>query len=74
MSIEYLLVTFAEHRMVLADDDPVGVTNHVLMLPPGGYEIALDGSGYSPTSQDITLAGTSIVRPMVLKFDKTGAA
>jgi len=41
MNLEYLLVTFKENRTVLADGTPVGVTNHVLMLPPGGYDITL---------------------------------
>ncbi|HSU06699.1 MAG TPA: hypothetical protein VLI93_14110 [Acetobacteraceae bacterium] len=68
MAIEYLLVTFKENRTVLADDDPVGVTNHILMLPTRGYEIKLDGTGYSPTSQTINLLGTSIVRPMIVVF------
>jgi hypothetical protein len=68
MSLEYLLVTFKEHRTVLADGTPVGVTNHVLMLPPGGYDITLEGAGATPSDIRIDLMGTSIVRPMTVAF------
>jgi hypothetical protein len=68
MSIQYLLVKFSEQRMVLADGDQVGVTNHTLMLPADEYTMTLDGGGYAPPSQDIVLAGTSLVRPMVIVF------
>jgi hypothetical protein len=76
MAIEYLLVTFPEQRAVLADGEGVGVTNHTLMLPADEYEITLDGTGYQPVSQDVVLAGTSIVRPKVIAFTLTapGAA
>ncbi|HVM81093.1 MAG TPA: PEGA domain-containing protein [Stellaceae bacterium] len=70
MSIEYLLVVFPEDRTVLADGDSVGVTNHVLMLPANEYEITLSGQGYTPDSQDVILAGTSVMRPRVVTFDK----
>jgi hypothetical protein len=68
MSVEYLLVVFKDDRAVLADGDSVGVTNHTLMLPTNEYEISLAGDGYAPKSQDIILAGTSIVRPKVVTF------
>ena len=68
MSIEYLLVSFREGRGVLADGDPVGVTNHILMLPADEYEITLSGDGYQPASQTVLLAGTSIVRPKLVAF------
>jgi hypothetical protein len=38
------------------------------MLPTDEYLITLDGSGYQPPSQDIALAGTSLVKPMVIAF------
>jgi hypothetical protein len=68
MSLEYLLVVFPGKRAVLADDDPVGVTNHTLMLPADEYTIKLDGAPTSPPSQDVILAGTSVVRPKVVTF------
>jgi len=43
MAFEYLLVNFRDNRMVRANDVPVGVTNHILILPPGDYVITLEG-------------------------------
>ena len=68
MSIEFMLVTYKEKRTVLADGDPVGVTNHTLMLPANEYTIKLDGDGYAPPEQDVVLAGTSVVQPKVVTF------
>ena len=73
MSVEYLLVSYSkdgspEDRTVLADGDSVGVTNHILMLPANDYDISMEGSGYAPKMQSITLAGTSLMRPMVITF------
>ena len=68
MRVEYLLVTFKDHRTVLADGTPVGVTGHILMLPPGGYDITLEGDATTPADVPIDLMGTSIVRPMIVAF------
>jgi PEGA domain-containing protein len=68
MQSEYMLVTFKDNRMVKANDKPVGVTNHLMVLPPGDYQVTLDGDGFTPASQDIELIGTSHVRPMVVIF------
>ena len=68
MAIQFLLVTFADSRPVLADGAGVGFTNHILMLPGDEYEITLGGSGYSPASLNIALAGTSMIKPMVIGF------
>jgi hypothetical protein len=68
MSIEYLLVAFPEQRIVLADDDKVGFTNHTLMLPAGTYAITLDGGGYTPDSVEVVLTDTSVVKPKVVSF------
>lgn len=70
MSIEFLLVSFSDDRVVLADGDQVGVTNHILMLPADEYEITLAGGGTDPPSSDVVLAGTSAVRPRVITFAK----
>jgi archaellum component FlaF (FlaF/FlaG flagellin family) len=68
MSVQYLLVKFTEQRAILADGELVGITNHTLMLPADEYTITIDGGGYTPASQDVVLAGTSLVRPMVIVF------
>lgn len=71
MTIQYLLVTFPEQCNVLADGAAVGVTNHVLMLPGDEYQITLSSGNSSPTSQDIALVGTSLVKPLVVAFATT---
>lgn len=68
MSMEFLLVTFKESRTVLADGDPVGVTNHVLLIPANEYDITLSGADYAPPTQTITIMGTSIMHPAVVHF------
>ena len=73
MAIQYLLVSYPDQRAVLADGDRVGFTNHTLMLPADEYVITLDGNGYQPDNRDIVLAGTSIVRPLVIAFTPTAA-
>lgn len=73
MAIEFLLVTFPEKRAVLADGEPVGFTNHTVMLQTGEYEITLEGGGCRPSSRDVALTGTSIPKPMVIDFAASGA-
>ncbi len=68
MSLEFLLVVFEDKRTVLADGDEVGFTNHTLMLPANEYTITLSGAPTNPPSQDVILAGTSVVRPKVITF------
>lgn len=74
MAIEYLLVTFPEQRAVLADGAGVGFTNHILMLPGDEYDITLEGNSCAPASRVVALAGTSIIKPMVVAFDLVTAA
>src|SRR5271166_1898376 len=74
MSVEYLLVSFPEDRDVLADGDRVGVTNHTILITANEYTITLGGDGYAPTSQDVVVAGTSIMRPKVITFTAAAAA
>ena len=59
---------------MLADGAGVGVTNHILMLPGDEYEITIAGNGCAPASRVVALAGTSMVRPMVLAFDSVTPA
>lgn len=68
MSIQYLLVTYPDQRAVLADGAGVGFTNHTLMLPADEYVVTLAGDGYEPPIQDVVLAGTSLVKPLVISF------
>jgi hypothetical protein len=74
MAIQYLLVIFPDQRVVLADEEGVGFTNHTLMLPADEYTITLGGEGYQPATQDVVLSGTSIVKPKVIVFTSTAPA
>jgi hypothetical protein len=73
MSIQYLLVTCPDKQAILADGSGVGFTNHTLMLPADEYVITLDAPGYDPPNYNIALAGTSLVKPMVLAFTRAAA-
>jgi hypothetical protein len=68
MAVEYLLVSYKADRDVLADGDRVGVTNHTIMIQANEYIITLSGDGHVPQSQDVVVAGTSIMRPKVVVF------
>ena len=74
MSTEFILVTFPELRDVLTDGNVVGKTNRTLLLPADEYMVSLSGTGYSPSEQDIVLAGTSMHKPKVVAFTVTVAA
>ena len=67
MSVEYLLVVYKQDRDVLANGDRVGVTNHTILLATDEYIITLSGDGYAP-SEDVALAGTSIMRLKIVVF------
>jgi hypothetical protein len=67
---QFLIAKFDQtpDRTVLANGHAVGITNHMLLLSPGVYEITLSGTGYTPTAQTITLANTTAHRPMIVVF------
>ncbi len=68
MALEFLLVVFKEDRRVFANGDPVGITNHTMLIPPNEYIITLDGTGYTPPKKDVVVTRTSIMRPKVVVF------
>lgn len=76
VSLEFPLVVFPgnEARAVLADGDKVGFANRTLMLPADEYTITLEGDNTEPPSQDVVLAGTSVMRPKVVSFAPEPAA
>jgi hypothetical protein len=67
---QFLIAKFDQtpDRTVLANGKPVGVTNHMLLLSAGVYDISLSGSGYKPAKQNITLANTTAQRPRIVVF------
>ncbi len=74
MSLEFLLVHCPGESAVLADGGNVGWTNHMLLLAPDFYRISLASPGYAPPYYDITLGGTSAVKPCVLTFTTAAAS
>lgn len=68
MGLQYLLVSFSGSRGVLANDEPVGVTNRILLIAPGIYTVTLDGGPTSPESHVVTLASTTVVTPCAVSF------
>jgi hypothetical protein len=67
---QFLIAKFDQtpDRTVFANGTPVGVTNHMMLLSAGVFDITLDGSGYTPTTQSITLANTTAHRPAIVVF------
>lgn len=71
---QFLIVKFGDgsdpslDRTVLANGNPVGITNHMFLMSAGVYSISLSGSGYSPPQQTVTLANTTAHRPAVVVF------
>ena len=67
---QFLIVKFDQtpERTVLANGHPVGVTNHMMLLSSGIYDITLSGTGYTPTHQKITLTNTTAHRPKIVIF------
>lgn len=68
MGLQYLLVNFAGLRNVVANAEPVGVTNRIILIAPGIYTITLDGAPVNPASQVVTLTSTTVATPAVLTF------
>ena len=66
--LEFLLVVFKDDRKVFANGDPVGITNHTMLIPPNDYMITLEGADFNPPEQDVAVSGTSIMRPKVAVF------
>lgn len=67
---QFLIAKFDQtpDRTVLANGHPIGVTNHMLLLSAGVYDISLSGSDYTPAKQTITLANTTAHRPAIVVF------
>ncbi len=71
--LEYLYVKFPKgrkklDRAVLIDGIPNGKTNSVLTLERGEYKVSIEGDGFSPTSHDVVLTGTSVKKPKRVEF------
>ena len=71
MPDQYIHVSFPEARIVLSGGNPVGPTNQDLVINAGTHTFTLSGpKNYSPASQLLVVAGTSVVTPLFIVFTK----
>ena len=70
--MEYIRVTFNPYdiRQVIANGNPIGQTETVLMLPTNFYHIRLSGACYKPTEQQVNVNGTLPNTPLVIAFER----
>jgi hypothetical protein len=73
--MEHFIVKFdpEDIRDVLLDGMRYGQTETALMADTDDYIVTLSGTGYTPTSQDVLINGTTTENPCVIQFQKTGA-
>jgi len=68
---EFLKVSFPEPRDVLINGEINGITNKVLELDRGGYEVSLaPPPDFTPEQQSVDLHDTSILTPKEIEFKK----
>ena len=69
MPDQFIHVSFPEDRTVLSGGNPVGPTNQDLVINAGTHTFTLDGpADYDPPSQQVVVAGTSVVTPLEIVF------
>ena len=67
--MEYIEVQYTQNRPVFVDDVDNGMTNKILRVGTGTHIITLgEPHDYSPGQQQVYVANTSSLQPMVLKF------
>lgn len=70
--MEYLLVQFPDVRNVSVDDVVQGSTGEILQLEKGTHIVSLQAppQNFSPQQKKIILAGTSVLAPREVTFEK----
>ena len=72
--MEFVIVRFPRVRQVMMDGAPQGDTNRRLRVQAGTHSFDLDvPPDYNPSSQTITVIGTSPQTPMDVVFTETAA-
>ncbi len=70
-SNQFVIVSFAEDRGVLAGGNPLGRTNCLLTVNTGTHTFTLDDPpDYDPPSHRRKVANTSVANPLRLSFQK----
>lgn len=71
--MEYVIVIYATKRSVYVDGVLTGDTNEILRMDAGTHKFDLgDPADYDPASQDVVVAGTTVLLPMRVVFTKRG--
>ena len=67
--MEYVKVTFPTRRLVYIDDEECGYTNKVLRVDAGTHLFSLGNvANFRPASRKVTVADTSVLEPLEVKF------
>lgn len=68
---QYLLVACNVTRVVTVDGRNVGRTDEVIEVPGGEHTVSLlaPPENFRPKERRITLAGTSLEKPLVVRFE-----
>src|SRR5262249_19813282 len=67
--MEFLLVTFHEERDVLIDDVVAGLTNHIITLAAGHYQVSILGRrNFTPAEVAVDVDDTTILAPTEVTF------
>jgi hypothetical protein len=71
--MEYVKVTYPTKRSVRVDEVLAGKTGDVLELDEGTHVFDLGNPpDYDPSSQEVVVSGTTVLRPMVVDFTRRG--
>jgi hypothetical protein len=71
MPYEYLVVLFPRRRRVKINGEYLGLTNKLLELEGGGYEVALGPpANFTPMQHKVDLRNTSALTPMLIEFEE----
>ena len=72
--MEYVKILFANTRPVNVDGAPSGETNDVFQVDAGTHQFDLGTpADYYPSSQNVAIAGTSLLGPKIVVFTKRKA-
>jgi hypothetical protein len=72
--MEYVIVTYPTNRFVYVDGEKCGITNDMLRVSEGTHEFDLGNlKNYEPESQEIEVDGTTVLKPLKIKFSRKDA-
>ena len=67
--MEYVVVRFPTRRLVYIDDEENGATNDVLRVDAGTHVFSLGNvANFRPAQRTVTVADTSVLEPLEIRF------